>query len=186
MNKIQAGRGSLETRQQRKRETSKIILFYEPLINIPQKYNRPICRRHLCSFSIEEIWSSKLQEMASSRVLNLTRAHRLALLSSRRWLSSSALVEVNPGEVGMISGIPEQHLRRRVSLCFVYYFALLVYLDYLFFIDICISDLVICWLWRIYKESNRIHVEEKKNYSMNRIHESLLLGTCNWKKGRRL
>lgn len=110
--------------------------------------------------------------MASSRVLNLTRAHRLALLSSRRWLSSSALVEVNPGEVGMISGIPEQHLRRRVSLCFVYYFALLVYLDYLFFIDICISDLVICWLWRIYKESNRIHVEEKKkllNESNSRI-----------------
>ncbi|XP_061970055.1 NADH dehydrogenase [ubiquinone] iron-sulfur protein 4, mitochondrial-like isoform X2 [Populus nigra] len=54
--------------------------------------------------------------MASSRVLNLTRAHRLALLSSRRWLSSSALVEVNPGEVGMISGIPEQHLRRRVII----------------------------------------------------------------------
>jgi len=110
--------------------------------------------------------------MASSRVLNLTRAHRLALLSSRRWLSSSALVEVNPGEVGMISGIPEQHLRRRVSLCFVYYFALLVYLDYLFFIDICISDLVICWLWRIHKESNRIHVEEKKkllNESNSRI-----------------
>ncbi|KAJ6939746.1 hypothetical protein NC651_006037 [Populus alba x Populus x berolinensis] len=52
--------------------------------------------------------------MASSRVLNLTRAHRLALLSSRRWLSSSALVEVNPGEIGMISGIPEQHLRRRL------------------------------------------------------------------------
>ncbi|KAH8516371.1 hypothetical protein H0E87_004640 [Populus deltoides] len=54
--------------------------------------------------------------MAGSRVLNLTRAHRLALLSSRRWLSSSALVEVNPGEVGMISGIPEQHLRRRVII----------------------------------------------------------------------
>jgi hypothetical protein len=72
----------------------------------------------------------------------------------------------------MISGIPEQHLRRRVSLCFVYYFALLVYLDYLFFIDICISDLVICWLWRIHKESNRIHVEEKKkllNESNSRI-----------------
>ncbi|KAJ7007117.1 hypothetical protein D5086_004610 [Populus alba] len=54
--------------------------------------------------------------MASSRVLNLTRAHRLSLLSSRRWLSSSALVEVNPGEIGMISGIPEQHLRRRVII----------------------------------------------------------------------
>ncbi|KAG5251187.1 NADH dehydrogenase [Salix suchowensis] len=54
--------------------------------------------------------------MASSRVLSLTRAHRLALLSSRRWLSSPPLAEVNPCEVGMISGIPEQHLRRRVII----------------------------------------------------------------------
>ncbi|KAL5777587.1 hypothetical protein ACOSP7_010513 [Xanthoceras sorbifolium] len=30
--------------------------------------------------------------------------------------SSDALVEVNPGEVGMLSGIPEQHRRRRVII----------------------------------------------------------------------
>ncbi|KAH9689947.1 NADH dehydrogenase iron-sulfur protein 4 [Citrus sinensis] len=44
-----------------------------------------------------------------------------ALLSSRRrrWFSSNAedsLVEHKPGEVGMLSGIPEQHLRRRVII----------------------------------------------------------------------
>ncbi|XP_057727222.1 NADH dehydrogenase [ubiquinone] iron-sulfur protein 4, mitochondrial-like [Arachis stenosperma] len=31
-------------------------------------------------------------------------------------IESDALVEVKPGEVGMISGIPEQHLRRRVVI----------------------------------------------------------------------
>ncbi|XP_052203402.1 NADH dehydrogenase [ubiquinone] iron-sulfur protein 4, mitochondrial-like isoform X2 [Diospyros lotus] len=30
--------------------------------------------------------------------------------------SSDALVEIKPGEVGMVSGIPEQHLRRRVVI----------------------------------------------------------------------
>ncbi|MED6149620.1 NADH dehydrogenase [ubiquinone] iron-sulfur protein 4, mitochondrial [Stylosanthes scabra] len=38
----------------------------------------------------------------------------------RRWLSSNkeshALVELKPGEVGMVSGIPEQHLKRRVVI----------------------------------------------------------------------
>lgn len=48
-----------------------------------------------------------------------------ALLSSRRrrWFSSNAedsLVEHKPGEVGMLSGIPEQHLRRRVLVLFIY------------------------------------------------------------------
>ncbi|GAV56589.1 ETC_C1_NDUFA4 domain-containing protein [Cephalotus follicularis] len=36
--------------------------------------------------------------------------------SSAKWFSTDALVETKPGEVGMISGIPEQHLRRRVLI----------------------------------------------------------------------
>ncbi|KAI3776568.1 hypothetical protein L1987_46354 [Smallanthus sonchifolius] len=32
----------------------------------------------------------------------------------RRWFTSDALVEVKPGEVGIISGIPQEQLRRRV------------------------------------------------------------------------
>ncbi|KAJ0085177.1 hypothetical protein Patl1_08808 [Pistacia atlantica] len=47
-------------------------------------------------------------------------AQRSSVLFSptrRRWFSSEdALVEVKPGEVGMVSGIPEQHLRRRVVI----------------------------------------------------------------------
>ncbi|TXG52543.1 hypothetical protein EZV62_021712 [Acer yangbiense] len=40
-----------------------------------------------------------------------------ALSSSSRWFSSTdALVEVKPGEVGLISGIPEEDLRRRVII----------------------------------------------------------------------
>ncbi|KAK2997781.1 hypothetical protein RJ639_026163 [Escallonia herrerae] len=57
--------------------------------------------------------------MASStcRGFILARAHRsTALLSTRRSFSSDALVETKPGEVGIISGIPEQHLRRRVII----------------------------------------------------------------------
>jgi hypothetical protein len=30
--------------------------------------------------------------------------------------ASDALVEIKPGEIGMVSGIPEEHLRRRVTL----------------------------------------------------------------------
>ncbi|CAN6583069.1 unnamed protein product [Malus baccata var. baccata] len=47
---------------------------------------------------------------------NIARAH---VLSRRRWASSQsseALVEVNVPDFGMISGIPEQHLRRRVII----------------------------------------------------------------------
>ncbi|XP_062164735.1 NADH dehydrogenase [ubiquinone] iron-sulfur protein 4, mitochondrial-like [Alnus glutinosa] len=47
------------------------------------------------------------------RGLNLVRS---AFMSTRRSFSSDALVEVKPGEVGMISGIPEEHLRRRVII----------------------------------------------------------------------
>ncbi|KAF5740607.1 NADH dehydrogenase [Tripterygium wilfordii] len=58
--------------------------------------------------------------MASSlrlRGLNLVSAHRAVLTSSTRWFSSAdALVEIKPGEVGMVSGIPEADLRRRVII----------------------------------------------------------------------
>ncbi|KAK9270843.1 hypothetical protein L1049_026429 [Liquidambar formosana] len=56
--------------------------------------------------------------MATSlqRGLNLARAHRHRVLSSARTFSSDALVEVNPGEVGIVSGIPEEHLHRRVVI----------------------------------------------------------------------
>lgn len=53
--------------------------------------------------------------MASSlqRRLNLVRS---VFMSTARSFSADALVEVKPGEVGMISGIPEEHLRRRVII----------------------------------------------------------------------
>ncbi|KAM1289310.1 hypothetical protein ACFX13_016951 [Malus domestica] len=47
---------------------------------------------------------------------NVARAH---VLSRPRWASSQsaeALVEVKVPDIGMISGIPEQHLRRRVII----------------------------------------------------------------------
>ncbi|XP_050123907.1 NADH dehydrogenase [ubiquinone] iron-sulfur protein 4, mitochondrial-like [Malus sylvestris] len=46
---------------------------------------------------------------------NVARAH---VLSRPRWASSQsaeALVEVKVSDIGMISGIPEQHLRRRLT-----------------------------------------------------------------------
>ncbi|CAL5332542.1 unnamed protein product [Camellia sinensis] len=59
--------------------------------------------------------------MASSlrRSLSLANPHRYSLLSSTRSFSSSssdALVETKPGEVGIVSGIPQEHLRRRVVI----------------------------------------------------------------------
>ncbi|OMO64478.1 NADH-ubiquinone oxidoreductase [Corchorus capsularis] len=51
---------------------------------------------------------------------NLVRGHGPALVSGIRCCSSTsnALMElgVNPGEVGMVSGIPEQQLKRRVII----------------------------------------------------------------------
>ncbi|KAK6938567.1 NADH dehydrogenase ubiquinone Fe-S protein 4, mitochondrial [Dillenia turbinata] len=55
--------------------------------------------------------------MAMSSMQRLARIHRSS--STWRCLSSSssdALVEVKPGEVGLVSGIPEEHLRRRVVI----------------------------------------------------------------------
>ncbi|CAL5383861.1 unnamed protein product [Camellia sinensis] len=59
--------------------------------------------------------------MASSlrRSLSLANPHRYSLLSSTRSFSSSssdALVETKPGEVGIVSDIPQEHLRRRVVI----------------------------------------------------------------------
>ncbi|KVH69856.1 hypothetical protein Ccrd_025599 [Cynara cardunculus var. scolymus] len=39
----------------------------------------------------------------------------VAAALGRRSCTSDALVEVKPGEVGMISGIPEEQLRRRMQ-----------------------------------------------------------------------
>ncbi|XP_022739448.1 NADH dehydrogenase [ubiquinone] iron-sulfur protein 4, mitochondrial-like [Durio zibethinus] len=44
------------------------------------------------------------------------RVVRTALGSLSRSFSSDALMEVKPGEVGAVSGIPEEHLRRRVVI----------------------------------------------------------------------
>ncbi|KAK3231217.1 hypothetical protein Dsin_003098 [Dipteronia sinensis] len=49
--------------------------------------------------------------------LRRVRFHRSSAFSSSRWFSSTdALVEVQPGEVGWISGIPEENLRRRIII----------------------------------------------------------------------
>ncbi|XP_044475916.1 NADH dehydrogenase [ubiquinone] iron-sulfur protein 4, mitochondrial-like isoform X2 [Mangifera indica] len=51
------------------------------------------------------------------RRLGAQRSSVLFLTIRTRWFSSEdALVEVKPGEVGIASGIPEQHLRRRVVI----------------------------------------------------------------------
>ncbi|XP_039005405.1 NADH dehydrogenase [ubiquinone] iron-sulfur protein 4, mitochondrial-like [Hibiscus syriacus] len=55
--------------------------------------------------------SNSLQKLTSQ-----VRVARTALASFSRTFSSDALVEVKPGEVGMVSGIPEEHLRRRVVI----------------------------------------------------------------------
>uniref|UniRef100_A0A803NJI7 NADH dehydrogenase [ubiquinone] iron-sulfur protein 4, mitochondrial n=1 Tax=Cannabis sativa TaxID=3483 RepID=A0A803NJI7_CANSA len=47
-----------------------------------------------------------------SLLINGAGVHR----SWKRWFSSDALVDLKPGEVAVISGIPEEHLRRRVII----------------------------------------------------------------------
>ncbi|KAG6666057.1 hypothetical protein I3843_01G004000 [Carya illinoinensis] len=56
--------------------------------------------------------------MASSvqRISGHARAFRTTLVPWSRPFSADALVEVKPGEIGMVSGIPEEHLRRRVVI----------------------------------------------------------------------
>uniref|UniRef100_M1BXL6 NADH-ubiquinone oxidoreductase 18 kDa subunit n=2 Tax=Solanum TaxID=4107 RepID=M1BXL6_SOLTU len=41
-------------------------------------------------------------------------AWRSSLTPIWRQFASEALVEIKPGEIGMVSGIPDEHLRRRV------------------------------------------------------------------------
>ncbi|KAB2082770.1 hypothetical protein ERO13_A05G210600v2 [Gossypium hirsutum] len=49
---------------------------------------------------------------------SLVRAHRSPQVTWKRCCSSDALMELEtkPGEVGMVSGIPEQQLKRRVII----------------------------------------------------------------------
>ncbi|OMP01799.1 NADH dehydrogenase ubiquinone Fe-S protein 4, mitochondrial [Corchorus olitorius] len=53
---------------------------------------------------------------ALQKLTSQARAVRAGLGSFCRAFSSDSLVEVKPGEVGMVSGIPEEHLRRRVVI----------------------------------------------------------------------
>ncbi|CAI9758480.1 unnamed protein product [Fraxinus pennsylvanica] len=57
--------------------------------------------------------ASSLQRLAShSRV-----AYRFTITPfSRAFSTEDALVEIKPGEVGLVSGIPEEHLRRKVLI----------------------------------------------------------------------
>jgi hypothetical protein len=51
---------------------------------------------------------------------SLGRALLTPAVAPARMLSaeaSDALVEIKPGEIGMVSGIPEEHLRRKVTCC---------------------------------------------------------------------
>ncbi|KAM0937733.1 putative NADH:ubiquinone reductase (H(+)-translocating) [Dioscorea sansibarensis] len=52
------------------------------------------------------------------RSLSMARLQSLrpALASLTRSFASDALVELKPGEIGMVSGIPQEHLRRRVMI----------------------------------------------------------------------
>ncbi|XP_051114745.1 NADH dehydrogenase [ubiquinone] iron-sulfur protein 4, mitochondrial [Andrographis paniculata] len=57
--------------------------------------------------------ASSLRRLAS----NSGKAYRSALTPfSRTFATDDALVEVKPGEVGIVSGIPQEHLRRRVLI----------------------------------------------------------------------
>ncbi|KAL5753149.1 hypothetical protein ACOSP7_023318 [Xanthoceras sorbifolium] len=50
------------------------------------------------------------------RIWSQGRAVRATIGPLSRPFSSDALVEIKPGEIGMVSGIPEEHLRRRVVI----------------------------------------------------------------------
>ncbi|KAL0377918.1 UNVERIFIED_CONTAM: NADH dehydrogenase [ubiquinone] iron-sulfur protein 4, mitochondrial, partial [Sesamum radiatum] len=57
--------------------------------------------------------ASSLQRLAS----NSGKAYRSALAPfTRAFSTEDSLVEIKPGEVGMVSGIPQEHLRRRVLI----------------------------------------------------------------------
>lgn len=46
----------------------------------------------------------------------MARAHRRFGFATARLFASDALAEIKPGEIGLISGIPREHLRRRVMI----------------------------------------------------------------------
>ncbi|KAJ4964454.1 hypothetical protein NE237_024393 [Protea cynaroides] len=50
------------------------------------------------------------------RGISFGRVFRPYFLCSSRLFSAGDLVEVKPAEIGMVSGIPEEHLRRRVLI----------------------------------------------------------------------
>ncbi|KAL9464162.1 hypothetical protein AB3S75_001875 [Citrus x aurantiifolia] len=50
------------------------------------------------------------------RIWSHGRTVRGTVCPFSRAFSADALVEVKPGEIGMVSGIPEEHLRRRVVI----------------------------------------------------------------------
>ncbi|KAK6923154.1 NADH dehydrogenase ubiquinone Fe-S protein 4, mitochondrial [Dillenia turbinata] len=47
---------------------------------------------------------------------SLNNGLRSTTVRASRSFSSDALMEVKPGEIGMVSGIPEEHLKRRVVI----------------------------------------------------------------------
>ncbi|KAK9285275.1 hypothetical protein L1049_024465 [Liquidambar formosana] len=61
---------------------------------------------------------SSTSKMASylQRMPTQTRILRTTFFPLSRPFSADALVELNPGEIGIVSGIPEEHLRRRVVI----------------------------------------------------------------------
>ncbi|KAJ4838278.1 hypothetical protein Tsubulata_037834, partial [Turnera subulata] len=50
------------------------------------------------------------------RIWNHTRPSPPLSLTRPFSASADALVEIKPGEIGMVSGIPQEHLRRRVVI----------------------------------------------------------------------
>ncbi|XP_062011014.1 NADH dehydrogenase [ubiquinone] iron-sulfur protein 4, mitochondrial [Rosa rugosa] len=56
--------------------------------------------------------------MATSlqRISSHARLLRTAIASGSRPFSADALVEYRPGEIGRVSGIPDEHLRRKVVI----------------------------------------------------------------------
>ena len=106
-------------RWQQKLKKAKWTLIKGATCKFSGNFQDVSCCNHYRQVRTFDLCQAK-KKMASSqslqRGLNLARAHRSVFLSTTRYFSSAsdALVEVKPGEVGTISGVPEKHLRRRV------------------------------------------------------------------------
>lgn len=85
--------------------------------------------------------------MASSllRSYNLARSDRSAFVHWRRLLSSDSLVEFKPAEIGIVSGIPENHLRRRVCIS---------NFQVIYFVALCLVLFQINWTKFFYSRSS--------------------------------